>query len=269
MGPIRIGILTAMIIIIASIGIWKWRISVKKSSPSPEPTPPPTPTDDDSTPAPTPPPAPADPAPNTPPTPKTPSAFKAWWEKEWKYVLASMVAYVFFWLCLLWFFPKTAEISTDRLLLLGGLIVLGIIGLASRKLAATIICVLLLIVVLRGIAGRMESKGYKIPKIHHPVSRTTTSKPPPTSSASVTLSAKDGWVPIKIQSGIGKTRVTKVTPSTAVVKVRRPDGKTLEDGYGHEEDSWTSEQRNHKEEQVWFVHTNENTSVTYTVTWAN
>ena len=194
-----------------------------------------------------------------------------WWQKEQWHVISAGVAYALFWFCLYWYFPTSGEISTDRLMLLGGLIALVIIGLASPKWSALIICSLLLVMVAIGMISRLGNGGYlPKPSLEAVVSAPMqTPSAPPTTSASVTVSRKDGWVPIRVKMSIGKTWTAKTTPQTAVVSVRRPDGKIHKSGYGHEYDICPSEQRNAQEWQVWFVATNKNTPVTYTVTWAN
>lgn len=90
-----------------------------------------------------------------------------------------------------------------------------------------------------------------------------------TNSTSITLSAEDGWVPMKIESEVEKPWISNISPKNAEVRVRTPDGKIHGDGFGHENDTWTTKQKRVREAVIWFVSTDSADPVTYTVTWAN
>lgn len=219
-----------------------------------------------------------------PPSPSPPppvigmmtGGLRGWWSKVWGSFIITLIAYALFWICLSYFSQTTSDLSTKVGIFLLGLGILAIIFMASPKWASVIMCAILLVTFSLRLIGMMNTRG-PVPEYDPKIGMVP---PPPTlgesvvptlltSSASITLSAEDGWVPIKVLSTVGKTWVSKTDPQTSKVYVRRPDGKVREAGYCHENDTWPSEQRSHQEWQTWFVSTDSTTTVTYTVTWAN
>ena len=133
--------------------------------------------------------------------------------------------------------------------------------------AGTTLVIIFIVVVGMIIQVRQSEYGQKM-KAGEEYRQKQRNAPRPT-SANVTLSAKDGWVPIRVLMGVGKTWVAQTQPRSATVSVRMTDGKIHEGGAGHERDTWNFEMRNQSEWQTWFVATNEESPVTYTVTWSN
>lgn len=84
---------------------------------------------------------------------------------------------------------------------------------------------------------------------------------------SVTLTRKDGWVPIRVYLGVGKRCDIKISPPDAVVTVKSPDGQIRKAGFGHERDSWQTKLQSNKEWQTHLISTNSETPVTYTVVY--
>jgi len=91
--------------------------------------------------------------------------------------------------------------------------------------------------------------------------------PPEPTSATLTISCADGWVPMRVLCKPRSTMGLNVTPRDAVVTYRLPDGTMFKDGAGHEYDN-TSNQIHYREEwQTWQVRTDDPRKLKIDVNW--
>lgn len=196
---------------------------------------------------------------------KTPTT-KTWWQKEWIHVITAGVAYLLLWFCLRWYFPTSGSISTDGLMLLGGLIILVIIGLASPKGSALIICALLFITVVIGMISRLGDKGY-LPKQGPETVVSAPIQTVPSFSGGRKIVARVGhWTSVHIPCHQDYVDA-KVSPADAIAYVKLPNGRVIKIGRGHENDDWGRIDGGNGLWQSWAVSTGDSRPVTCTFLW--
>ena len=196
----------------------------------------------------------------------TRTILSVWKDKRQSNAILSIIAFGLFWICLVIFFPSLAGLAKNWKLILAVLGVITIIGFVNPKGATFVTFGLLLLVFVFGIFGQLANENRlpslsvqkeAVAKVPDPVTKAT--------SSSITLTSKDGWVPIRVFSNSGKSWVANINPTTAVVTIRTPDGQIHKGGYGYEDDVWPAERK----PQTWFIATDEDSPVAYTVTWAD
>lgn len=192
----------------------------------------------------------------------TPGTLRCWWQRERRYVISALVAYVAFWLFLRFYFPQGINgLATDIKLWIACLFFFAIIGFASPKWASLIICGVLMLTIVAGTMKEIETKEYlgnspektSVDQLKLAVSK---------DSGPFTLSKEDGWKPQHLDFD-GKGWVVNVTPRTAKYKIRTPNGVVHEAGYGHEDDTWPIENK----PQILFFWTDEKNPIRIEVIW--